>query len=214
MQATPDPPDAATTAPPEPPDAASTTTTPRVAVRAPRDTTATPITPRELEAIAAWEPRRVATGDKAAALAARRLRSGGDVSANENDYRSGYRSWRRGNAAGATESSAGPVGCHADVDKSPAPAPAARGPKLPAVNLRHIVDADDGPRALSHLTEALAHFGKFLRALRGLALRALGLRDAAAARHAATRRAAAATLAAPGRVRPPPWENPSVEINQ
>ena len=209
MQATPDPPDAATTAPPEPPDAASTTTTPRVAVRAPHDTTATPITPRELEAIAAWEPRRVATGDKAAALAARRLRSGGDVSANENDYRSGYRSWRRGNAAGATESSAGPVGCHADVDK--APAPAARGPKLPAVNLRHIVDADDGPRALSHLKEALAHFGKFLRALRGLALRALGLRDAAAARHAATRRAAAATLAAPGRVRPPPWENPDVQ---
>ncbi|KAH8052528.1 glycosyl hydrolase [Aureococcus anophagefferens] len=138
MQDPPGPPDAAaaTTAPPEPPDAASTTTAPRVAVRAPQDTAATTITPRELEAIAAWEPRRVATGDRAAALAARRLRSGGDVSANENDYRSGYR--------------------------------------------------------------AVAHFGKFVRALRGLALRALGLRDAAAARHAATRRAAAATLAAPG----------------
>ncbi|KAH8057694.1 glycosyl hydrolase [Aureococcus anophagefferens] len=163
MQDPPGPPDAAaaTTAPPEPPDAASTTTAPRVAVRAPQDTAATTITPRELEAIAAWEPRRVATGDRAAALAARRLRSGGDASANENDYRSGYRSWRRGNAAGATESSAGPVGCHADGDTAPAPAPAARGPKLPAVNLRSIVDADDGPRALSHLREAVAHFGKW-----------------------------------------------------
>ena len=73
------------------------------------------ISAQEIESIANWRPRRprakAASHDEARAnLAARRLRAGGDVSLEENDYRDGYRSWRLGRSSGAVTTSSGAAG--------------------------------------------------------------------------------------------------------
>ena len=87
----------------------------------PRETSAIPrVRSSEIRRIAEWVPTRTPSlppgkDDAQAALEARRLRPGGDVSLAENDYRDGYRSWRLGLANGAVTTSGGAAGCHEGV---------------------------------------------------------------------------------------------------